>query len=64
MPTVEHFDFAFEDPERAQVFYKNVFGWSMQKNDSGNPNMEYWHFETAIFSLLRLLMEINSNIDF
>lgn len=47
MPTVEHFDFAFDDPERAQVFYKNVFGWIMQKNDSGNPNMEYWHFETT-----------------
>jgi uncharacterized protein len=46
MPTVEHFDFAFDDSNRAQTFYKDVFGWIMQKNESANPEMEYWHFET------------------
>jgi predicted enzyme related to lactoylglutathione lyase len=46
MPTVEHFDFVFDDSNRAQTFYKDVFGWSMQKNESENPEMEYWHFET------------------
>lgn len=43
---MEPFDFAFDDSNRAQTFYKDVFGWSMQKNKSENPEMEYWHFET------------------
>lgn len=31
MPTIEHFDLAIDDADRAQTFYKDVFGWSMQK---------------------------------
>ena len=47
MPTVEHFEIAADDVERAQKFYKDVFGWTMQKwSESENPGQEYWFFET------------------
>ncbi|MGN6707852.1 MAG: VOC family protein [Candidatus Nitrosocosmicus sp.] len=29
MPTVQHFEIPADDVNRAQEFYKNVFGWSM-----------------------------------
>lgn len=48
MPTIEHFDLAFDNADRAQTFYKNVFGWSMQKwSNPKEPDMDYWYFDTA-----------------
>ena len=47
MPTVEHFEIAADDVERAQKFYKQVFGWNIQKwDDKENPEQEYYMFET------------------
>lgn len=48
MPTIEHFDFAFDDADRAQRFYKDVFGWGMQKwSNPKEPDMDYWYFDTS-----------------
>ncbi|MDQ6723249.1 MAG: VOC family protein [Thermoproteota archaeon] len=47
MPAVEYFEIPADDVNRAQKFYKDVFGWIMQKwNDKENPEQEYWMFET------------------
>ncbi len=47
MPTVQYFEIPADDLERAQKFYKHVFGWSMQKWDNKeNPEQEYYMFET------------------
>jgi predicted enzyme related to lactoylglutathione lyase len=29
MPTVQHFEIADDEIQRAQEFYKNVFGWTI-----------------------------------
>jgi predicted enzyme related to lactoylglutathione lyase len=47
MPTINHFEIPADDINRAQKFYKDVFGWSMQKtNNPENPEKDYWHFDT------------------
>ena len=47
MPTVQHFEIAADDVNRAQEFYKNVFGWTMQRmNNPVRPEEDYWTFET------------------
>ncbi len=47
MPTVQYFEISADDVNRAQKFYKNVFGWDMQKwNNDKTPDAEYWMFET------------------
>ena len=33
MPRVVHFEYTVDDPERAIVFYQNVFGWKIQEWD-------------------------------
>jgi predicted enzyme related to lactoylglutathione lyase len=35
MPTINHFEIPADDIDRAQRFYKDVFGWIMQK--TSNP---------------------------
>jgi predicted enzyme related to lactoylglutathione lyase len=35
MPNIQHFEFPTGDVERARKFYKEVFGWEMEK--WGNP---------------------------
>ncbi len=44
MPTVQYFEIPADDVNRAQEFYKKVFGWDMQK--WSNPGHDYWMFET------------------
>ncbi len=44
MPRVTHFDISADDPERALNFYRNVFGWEVQKWE-GPP--EYWLLKTG-----------------
>jgi predicted enzyme related to lactoylglutathione lyase len=39
MARVIHFELAADDPERATEFYKNVFGWQIQKWDGPQ---DYW----------------------
>ena len=45
MNRVVHFEIQADDPERAATFYRNVFGWSIDKWDGGA--MEYWIVMTA-----------------
>lgn len=43
MPTVYHFDIPVDDANRAQQFYKDVFGWDTKKITSQvDPNIELW----------------------
>src|ERR687898_2295743 len=48
MPTVQYFEIPADDVTRAQKFYKEVFGWNMQKwNNNGKADdAGYWMFET------------------
>ena len=47
MPTVHYFEIPADDIERAQKFYRDVFGWGMQKWDNReDPAQEYYVFET------------------
>jgi uncharacterized protein len=39
MPRVVHFELAADDPERATMFYTNVFGWKLNKWDGPE---DYW----------------------
>jgi predicted enzyme related to lactoylglutathione lyase len=38
MDKVVHFEIPFDDANRAQIFYKNVFGWQI----NAMPNMDYY----------------------
>ncbi len=40
MPKVIHFEIPASDTKRAAEFYKNAFGWKLDKY--GNEQMEYW----------------------
>lgn len=44
-PRVAHFEIHADDPERAVEFYRKVFGWDINRWDSGD--IEYWMIETA-----------------
>ena len=46
MPRVVHFVLSADDPERASKFYSAVFGWKVEKWQSGGP-MEYWMVNTG-----------------
>ena len=48
MPTVEYFEVPADDVNRAQKFYKDVFGWDIKKwsNNESSDLEEYWMFET------------------
>jgi predicted enzyme related to lactoylglutathione lyase len=44
--TVVHFEIPADDPERATRFYRELFGWKIQKFDSdGGP--DYWVVSTV-----------------
>ena len=40
MPQEIHFDIPIDQPDRAQRFYGQLFGWTMQK--APVPDLEYW----------------------
>ncbi len=44
MPRVVHFELAVDDAERAATFYRNVFGW---KVDKWEGPMDYWLITTG-----------------
>ena len=47
MPTVQYFEIPSDDVNRAQKFYKDVFGWDMKKwSHNEIHDVEYWMFET------------------
>jgi len=44
MPRVVHFEFTADDPERANNFYSQVFGWQIEK---WNGPVDYWLIMTG-----------------
>ena len=44
MPRVVHFELTADDPERATAFYRDVFGWEIQK--WAGPE-DYWLLKTG-----------------
>lgn len=42
---IAHFEIQADDVERAATFYREIFGWTIEKWDS--PDMEYWMIMTA-----------------
>jgi predicted enzyme related to lactoylglutathione lyase len=44
--TVVHFEIPADDPERATKFYRELFGWDIQKFES-NGGPEYWLVRTV-----------------
>lgn len=44
MPRVIHFEIPADDPERAVEFYKEVFGWEIEK---WNGPFDYWLVKTG-----------------
>ena len=45
MPQEIHFDIPIDQPDRAEKFYGELFGWSFQKVPA--PNTEYWVVRAA-----------------
>lgn len=49
MPTIQHFEIPADDTDRAQKFYSEVFGWSMQRWENPNdPSQDYIMIETKV----------------
>jgi len=44
MPRIIHFDISADDPERAIRFYREVFGWQIEK---WNGPFDYWLIKTG-----------------
>jgi predicted enzyme related to lactoylglutathione lyase len=44
MPRVVHFEIPLDNPERATAFYRDVFGWTINKWDGPT---DYWLVETG-----------------
>ncbi|HOF87681.1 MAG TPA: VOC family protein [Armatimonadota bacterium] len=44
MPRVVHFEIAVDDPERAVAFYRDAFGWKIEK---WSGPMDYWLVTTG-----------------
>ena len=45
--TVVHFEIPADDPERAVAFYRELFGWSINKFEGGPGFPEYWGIHTV-----------------
>ena len=43
--TIVHFEIPADNTERAAKFYRELFGWKIEKWD--NPNFEYWMVQTV-----------------
>jgi predicted enzyme related to lactoylglutathione lyase len=43
--TIVHFEIPADNTERAAKFYREMFGWKIEKWD--NPNFEYWMVQTV-----------------
>ena len=46
MPRPVHFELSVSDPEKAQTFYSNVFGWTFQRY-MADSEMPYWIVTTG-----------------
>jgi predicted enzyme related to lactoylglutathione lyase len=46
--TIVHFEIPAEDPERAAKFYRELFGWTINKFEgTAGGGMEYWMVQTV-----------------
>jgi predicted enzyme related to lactoylglutathione lyase len=46
--TVVHFEIPVDDPDRAARFYRELFGWDIEKwSDPAAKGMEYWTVSTV-----------------
>jgi predicted enzyme related to lactoylglutathione lyase len=46
--TIVHFEIPAKDPAKLKKFYTNLFGWKIEKWDSGMASdMDYWLIETV-----------------
>ena len=44
---IVHFEIHAEEPERAAEFYRNAFGWTIEKWEGGGAPIEYWSVITG-----------------
>jgi uncharacterized protein len=49
MPTIVHFEISADDVERGKKFYRDLFGWKIEKwsGQSDRKDMEYWIITTS-----------------
>ncbi len=50
MPTIVHFEISSDDVERSKLFYKELFGWSIEKwpgSENAAQGMEYLMITTT-----------------
>jgi uncharacterized protein len=46
--TVVHFEIPADQPERAAQFYRELFGWDIQKmGQAGGGGIDYWFARTV-----------------
>jgi predicted enzyme related to lactoylglutathione lyase len=46
--TIVHFEIPADDPERAAQFYRDLFGWTINKFEgTAGGGMEYWMVQTV-----------------
>lgn len=45
--TMVHFEIPADDPERAAKFYRELFGWDVDRWEGANGGMEYWMVRTV-----------------
>jgi len=72
MPRPTHFEIPVDDPDRAEAFYRDVFGWSFQRYEGApqyygmattgedNPGINGALFQRAEDSVTTLTMSVDS----
>lgn len=72
MPRPSHFEIPVDDPDRAEAFYQNVFGWSFQRYEGapqyyglattgeGEPGINGALFQRSEGSATSLMMSVDS----
>jgi len=47
MPRINHFEYVYDDPDRAAKFYADAFGWKTEKWQAPDGGTEYWMVTTG-----------------
>jgi predicted enzyme related to lactoylglutathione lyase len=45
--TIVHFEIPADQPERAVKFYRELFGWKIDRYEGAEVGMEYWMLQTV-----------------
>ncbi|HWB41999.1 MAG TPA: VOC family protein [Gemmatimonadales bacterium] len=45
--TIVHFEIPADQPERAAKFYRELFGWEINRYEGGDIGMDYWMVQTV-----------------